>query len=138
MDEDTNTRYKIADIPMEGEIAEIGGITNWGDNGMLREVVLRVQGLYGPAFVPTTVFGDDAAYLNPERDTGKNMKCTVRLTSKRYTTRNGTLRWYVSLTARGIVISEPASEPGQPKSEEAKAMVQAINALESDPDDLPF
>lgn len=138
MDEDTNTRYKIADIPMEGEIAEIGGITNWSDNGRLREVVLRVQGLYGPAFVPTTVFGDDAAYLDPVRDTGKRVKCTARLTAKRYTDRNGKLRWYVALTARDIVISEPTSDPGQPKSAEAKAMVQALDSLESGPDDLPF
>lgn len=138
MDEDTNTRYKIADIPMEGEIAEIGGITNWGDNGRLREVVLRVEGLFGPAFVPTTVFGDDAAYLDPARDTGKNMKCTARLTSKRYTDRNGKLRWCVSLTARGIVISEPVPDPEQPKATEAKAMVKALESLESDPDDLPF
>jgi hypothetical protein len=134
MDEDTNTRYKIADIPLEGEIAEMGSITNWGDNGRLREVVLRVEGLYGPAFVPTTVFGDDASYLDPARDTGKNMKCTARLTSKRYTDRNGKLRWSVSMSARGIVVSEP----GPLKSAEAKAMVKAVDALESDMDDIPF
>ena len=137
MDEDTNIRYKIADIPMEGEIAEIGGITNWGDNGRLREVVLRTEGLFGPALVPTTVFGDDAAYLDPARDTGRNMKCTARLTSKRYTDRNGKLRWYVSLTARNIVVSGPQAPGDDPTGAETPANTPD-DPLESDPDDLPF
>lgn len=132
---DDNTRYKIADIPVEGEIVELGELANWGDQGgKLRSLVVQVEGVFAPALVPMTVFGDDAVYLDPTRDVGRRARCTGRLTSRRYTDHSGKQRWAMSLTARGLVVSDAAASAGGDPTG-AKTMV---NELASDSDDLPF
>lgn len=132
---DDNTRYKIADILVEGDIMEVGELANWGDQGgKLRSLVVQVDGVFAPALVPMTVFGDDAVYLDPDRDVGRHARCTGRLTSRRYTDHNGKPRWAMSLTARGLVVSDAGVSSGDDPTG-AKALA---SSMANDPDDIPF
>lgn len=106
MDTDINQKYRIAELPISGKIAEVGGLIPYrSGNGYFRNVVLAVTGVLDtPAYVPVTVFGTDAADLDPQLDLERPMTCTGRLTSRRYLDKSGNVRWALSLAATGVML----------------------------------
>jgi len=140
MEEDINQRYRVAEIPLEGKIVEIGALIPYkSGNGFFRNVLLETAGSNGyPAFVQVTLFGTDATDLDVDLDFQRPLQCTGRLTSRRYLDRNGNVRWALSITAAGVILGHRVS--AAPPSAEGKAAEAAspVNGLESDPDDIPF
>lgn len=106
MDTDINQRYRIAELPIAGKVTEVGELLQYRNgNGYFRNVVLEVAGVLDtPAYVPVTVFGVDATDLDPQLDLKRPMKCTGRLTSRRYLDKSGNVRWAMSLTATGVML----------------------------------
>jgi hypothetical protein len=72
-----------------------------------------------PAYVPVTVFGVDATDLDQQLDLKRPMKCTGRLTSRRYLDKSGNVRWALSLTATGVMLGprETAGPQGVSRDE---------------------
>lgn len=140
MDGDINQKYRIADIPLEGKIAEICELIPYRNgNGFLRTVILEVSGVLNTqAYVPITLLGIDATELDPQLDVGRPMQCAGRISSRRYLDRAGNVRWAVSITGAGVILGARASL--QPKSQNEQLMdaSKAADPLESDPDDIPF
>ena len=131
-----NTKYKILDLPLEGEIHSMSGLVPYSNGvGHFRNIVMAVQGVVGPAYVPITLFGLDASNLDPDMDLRRPITCTGRLTSRQYTDRNGNLRWALSLTAHGVMLgprptAAPTGGTGEPSGYE--------NEPQDDMDDIPF
>lgn len=114
MDADINQRYRIAEIPVDGTIAEIDELVPYrSGNGFLRNVVVAVSGVLDTeAYLPLTLFGDDAAGLDPQLDLKRPLKCQGRLVSRRYLDRNGRVRWSMSMTATGVMLGpRPTMQP---------------------------
>ena len=101
----TQTRYKIADIPLDGEIHSVGAPVRYADgSSYLRNIVVCSDSALGRAYIPVTVFGALAVRLDPEADIGRGISGTMRLTSRQYTTRDGDLRWGLSLAAYNVAL----------------------------------
>ena len=114
MDTDINQRYRIAEIAVDGTIAEIDELVPYRNgNGFLRNVVVAVSGVLDTeAYLPLTLFGDDAAGLDPRLDLKRPLKCQGRLVSRRYLDRNGRVRWSMSMTATGVMLGpRPTMQP---------------------------
>jgi single-stranded DNA-binding protein len=114
MDTDINQRYRVTDIPVDGKIAEIDDLVPYKNgNGFLRNVVVAVSGVLDTeAYLPLTLFGDDAAGLDPQLDLGRPLKCQGRLMSRKYLDRSGRMRWNVSVTATGVMLGpRPTMQP---------------------------
>ena len=139
MDEDINQRYRVAELPLEGKIAEIGALIPYrSGDGFFRNVLLETTGTNGyPAFVQVTLFGTDAADLDVDLDLRRPLQCTGRLTSRRYLDRNGNVRWALSMTAAGVILGHRASATPPSAEEQAAEAASPVNGLESDPDDIP-
>lgn len=146
MDMDLTHKYRIADIPLDGKLVEIDELIPYKNGGgFLRTVILEVAGVFNtPAYVPITLLGTDATDLDPQLDNDRPMKCTGRISSRRYLDRAGHVRWAVSLTGTGVILGQRASL--QPKSQNEELVdairdaeaASPVNGLESDPDDIPF
>ena len=141
---DENQKYPISNIALTGTIAEIGELIPYrSGNGFLRNVVLETKGVLDlVAYVPLTLFGRDAEELDQRMDIGRSMKCTGRLSSRRYVDRNGNVRWALSMSAASVELGrhEPAEpdKDGQPQEDENRPSVTADDSFMADDDDLPF
>lgn len=114
MDTDMNQRYRVADMPVTGKIVEIDELVPYRNgNGFLRNVVVAVSGVLDTeAYLPLTLFGDDAAGLDQQLDLGRPLKCQGRLVSRKYLDRSGRMRWSVSVTAIGVMLGpRPTTQP---------------------------
>ena len=144
MDGDINQKYRIAELPLDGRIAEVGGLIPYRNgNGYFRNVVLAVAGVLDtPAYVPVTVFGTDATDLDPQLDLERPMQCTGRLTSRRYLDRNGNVRWALSLTATGVMLGpRKTMDPQGVSRDDATALADAAEVPDDwggGGEDIPF
>lgn len=140
--EETNQRYAIKNMPLEGVISEIGDKISYKNcTGFLRVITLRVKGVYDTiAYVPLTLFGRDAESLEAPRDIGRTMKCTGRLSSRRYEDSRGKMRLSLSMTAADVEFGPhpPANELDVPAEDENKPSVTADDSFMADNEDLPF
>jgi single-stranded DNA-binding protein len=123
---------------MAGDIAEIGELVPYKNgNGYFRNVVLSVKDEAGAqAFVPMTMFGTDATDLDQQLDLGRHVTCTARLTSHKYTDRNGNGRWVLSMSAiRAVMAPRAGNEPQEADPHEDPP---DANIATGDPEDIPF
>ena len=139
MDTDINQRYRIAEIAVDGTIAEIDELVPYRNgNGFLRNVVVAVSGVLDTeAYLPLTLFGDDAAELDPRLDLKRPLKCQGRLVSRRYLDRNGRVRWSMSMTATGVMLGPRptmAPENGQNDAE----LGEMPDDWDNGENDIPF
>lgn len=131
--EDINQRFRISDTPMSGTIEEIGELTQYkSGNGFFRNIVMSLPGGIAPVLLPITVFGTDAADLDPTLDLHRDIKCTARLTSRRYLDKSGNVRWILSMSAVAPMLGPRKGE--EPQAESHDFPPEADEAVEN----LPF
>lgn len=138
MDTDINQKYRIAELPITGKVAEVGELIPYRNgNGYFRNVVLAVTGVLDtPAYVPVTVFGTDATDLDPQLDLERPMKCTGRLTSRRYLDKSGNVRWALSLAATSVMLGPRKTTGPQVVSQDE--IPDVADDWSGGDDDLPF
>ena len=134
MDEtEINQRFRISDTPVSGELDEIGELTPYkSGTGYFRNVVIRMPGGVAPVLLPITMFAEDAVSLDPKLDLNRTIRCTARLTSRRYLNKERQVRWILSMSAINVMLGPRVGE--EPAAENHDFPPEADAAVE----DIPF
>lgn len=130
-----NEKYAISETAYDGEVFAVGRMIPYRNgNGHLREIVVKVRGLFStPAYVPVTLFGLDAEQVN-ETAVGGLVRVTGRLNSRQYEDRNGNIRWNLQITGSKVDLVQKAMQPPEPERRNETVSLDDPNL----PDDIPF
>lgn len=132
----TNDKYPIKDMEFSGVIFSVSPTIPFKNGeGAFRNAVLTVAGVYGDSYVPFLLFGEDAASID-ESVAGRPARVLLRLSSRQYEDRTGSIRWNIGFTCRSITLAAPTIPVQDVNQTQRDASPDT--SLASDPDDIPF
>lgn len=132
----TNDKYPIKDMEFSGVIFSVSPTIPFKNGeGAFRNAVLTVDGVYGDSYVPFLLFGEDAANID-ESAAGRPARVLLRLSSRQYEDRTGSIRWNIGFTCRSITLAAPTIPVQDVNQTQRDASPDT--SLASDPDDIPF